>query len=162
MAGTAIARWPGKIAAGQVDASSLISAVDLLPTFCEIAGVDLPDGYTPDGVSQVETLKGKPAPVREKPLFWKYPSRWPAPTNRPDHWVSYAVVHKKWKLVSNRDGSHVELYDIAASPYEDNDVKASEPENVVALLNQLENWKATLPAGPTGDVFSNERKTLDQ
>ena len=134
----------------------------MLPTFCEIAGVDLPDGYTPDGVSQLATLKGKPAPVREKPLFWKYPSRWPAPTNRPDHWVSYAVVHKKWKLVSNRDGSHVELYDIAASPNEDNDVKASEPDIVATLLNQLENWKATLPAGPTGDVFSSERKTLAQ
>ena len=60
-----IARWPGKIAAGNTDDSSLMSAVDLLPTFCEVAGADLPDGYTPDGVSQVETLKGKPSPVRE-------------------------------------------------------------------------------------------------
>ena len=34
-----IARWPGKIAAGKVDDVSLMSAVDLLPTFCEIAGV---------------------------------------------------------------------------------------------------------------------------
>lgn len=33
-----IARWPGKIAAGRVDNQSLISAVDLLPTFCELAG----------------------------------------------------------------------------------------------------------------------------
>ncbi len=31
-----IARWPGKIAAGSVDDTSLISAVDLLPTFCEL------------------------------------------------------------------------------------------------------------------------------
>ena len=38
-----IARWPGKIAAGKVDDTSLISAVDLLPTFCEVAGVKLPD-----------------------------------------------------------------------------------------------------------------------
>ena len=53
-----IARWPGKIAAGKVDDSSLISAVDLLPTFCEIAGAKLPDdlparrhqpGQHPDG-----------------------------------------------------------------------------------------------------------------
>ena len=32
-----IARWPGVIPAGKVDGESLISAVDLLPTFCEIA-----------------------------------------------------------------------------------------------------------------------------
>ena len=35
-----IARWPGEIAEGKVDDTSLISAVDLLPTFCEIAGGD--------------------------------------------------------------------------------------------------------------------------
>ena len=81
---------------------------------------------------------------------------------RPDHWVSYAIVHQNWKLVSNRDGSHVELHDIASSPYEDNDLKASQPEVVSTLLNKLENWKATLPPRPTGDVFSKERETLDQ
>ena len=37
-----IARWPGKIAAGKIDRTSIFSAVDLLPTFCEIAGVKLP------------------------------------------------------------------------------------------------------------------------
>jgi len=36
-----IARWPGKITAGKVDKTSIFSAVDLLPTFCEIAGYTL-------------------------------------------------------------------------------------------------------------------------
>ena len=139
-----------------------MSAVDLLPTICEIAGADLPDGYTPDGVSQVDTLKGKPAPIREKPLFWRYPSRWPASKNRPNHWVSFAVVHQNWKLVSNRDGSHVELFDIAASPFEKDDLKESKQAVVSALRTLLENWKATLPTRPTGEVFSDERKTLDE
>ena len=53
-----IARWPGKIAAGKVDDSSLISAVDLLPTFCELAGAELPSSYSPDGVSQVRYTDG--------------------------------------------------------------------------------------------------------
>lgn len=157
-----IARWPGRIAAGKVDARSLMSAVDLLPTFCEIAGAELPEGYAPDGISQVKTLTGTPSPVREKPLFWKYPARWPAPKNRPDHWVAYAVVHKNWKLVSNRDGSHVELYDIASSSDESNDLTGSNPQVVAAMQKQLEDWKRTLPAKPAGDVFSRERKTLSQ
>ena len=60
-----IARWPGKVPVGKVDDVSLMSAVDLLPTFCEIAGVELPRDYQPDGVSQVATLKGQNYPVEQ-------------------------------------------------------------------------------------------------
>jgi len=154
-----IARWPGKNAAGNVDDVSLISAVDLLPTFCEIAGAELPDGYEPDGVSQVEALMGKTKEaVREKPLFWKSQAPWPAPKSKPHHWVSWAVVDQNWKLVANRDVSHVELYDIAADPLEEADLSEEKPEVVTQLLATLEEWKATLPDKPTGDVFSAERK----
>ncbi len=152
-----IARWPGKIAAGKIDDSSLVSAVDLLPTFCEIAGAELPASYKPDGLSQVEALKGKPSPVRQKPLFWKMASAWPAPMSKPFHWVSYAIVDRNWKLVANMDGSYVELYDIAADPYEKDDRRKNEPEVVEQLLRKLDRWKATLPVKPTGDVFSAER-----
>ena len=155
-----IARWPGKIAAGKVDDRSLISAVDLLPTFCEIAGVTLPDAYVPDGVSQVEVLKGKVTEGRAKPLFWKSDARWPAPKTRPHHWVTYAVVHQNWKLVSNRDASHVELYDIVNDIAEENDLKEQHPDAVKELLATLETWKATLPEKPTGKVFSSERDDL--
>ena len=152
-----IARWPGKIAAGQVDDQSLISAVDLLPTFCELARVRLPTSYTPDGVSQVAALMGQSTATREKPLFWKMVSRWPPSNTRPHHWVSYAVVERSWKLVSNRDGSYVELFDIASDPYEKEDRKDREPKIVQQLLERIDAWKATLPAQPTGEVFSAER-----
>jgi len=152
-----IVRWPGQVPAGAVDAVSLISAVDLLPTFCEAAGVELPVGYEPDGLSQLAVLKGEPAPVREKPLFWKHDSPWPAPAHSPDHWVSYVIVDQKWKLVANQDSSHVELYNIAADPFEANDLKPQHPEVVRELLGQLATWKATLPEQPTGAVFSAER-----
>lgn len=152
-----IARWPGKIGAGKVDKTSLFSAVDLLPTFCEIAGAALPDGYVPDGVTALTVLKGKAAPLREKPLFWKASAPWPARKSRPDHWVSYAVVHQNWKLVSSRNGENIELHDIAADPYEKTDLKASNPTVVKDLRKLLEEWKATLPSEPTGDVFSKER-----
>jgi arylsulfatase A-like enzyme len=152
-----IARWPGKIAAGKVDDTSLISAVDLLPTFCEVAGVKLPESYSPDGVSQVAALTGKGKAAREKPLFWKMNSRWPPSKDQPHHWVSYAIVDQNWKLVSNEDASYVELFDIAADPYEKNDLKEDEPEVVKRLLEELDAWKTTLPAKPTGNVFSAER-----
>jgi arylsulfatase A-like enzyme len=152
-----IVRWPGRVAAGKVDEVSLISAVDLLPTFCEVAGVALPTSYKPDGVSQVSTLMGTAYPKRLKPLFWKFDSPWPAPKNQPDHWVSYAVVDQTWKLVANKDLSHVELYDLANDPYEQNDLGRKNPEAVKRLLEKLDGWKATLPTKPEGDVFSELR-----
>jgi len=152
-----IARWPGKTAAGKVDDRSIFSAVDLLPTFCEVAGVELPDTYTADGVSQVATLKGNGNATRPKPLFWKMHSAWPIPKTRPYHWVSYAIVHENWKLVSNADGNYVELYDIVADPFEKSDLKKDKPETVKQLLQQLDDWKLTIPGKPTGAVFSKLR-----
>jgi arylsulfatase A-like enzyme len=152
-----IVRWPGQVAAGVVDKVSLISAVDLLPTFCEVAEVELPVSYEPDGMSQVAVLKGQSAPSREKPLFWKFDSPWPAQATRPDHWVSYAIVDQTWKLLTNKDSSYVELYDIAKDPYESKDLKQQNPEVVRLLLDQIEGWKATLPDSPQGGVFSAER-----
>ena len=117
-----IARWPGKIATGKVDDNSIFSAVDLFPTFCELAGAPMPEGYCPDGISQVATLKGKGNPLRTKPLFWKMQASWPSPKGRPYHWVSYAIVDQNWKMMTNNDSSYVELYDINADPLERNDL----------------------------------------
>jgi N-acetylgalactosamine-6-sulfatase len=153
-----IARWPGKVPAGKVDKTAILSAVDLLPTFCEIAGVKLPDSYKPDGVSQVEALKGKGSALREKPLFWKIGAPWPARPTKPDHWVSFAVAKDQWKFVTNAKGSHLELFDLVADPYEKNDLKEKNPKVVKALSRLLEEWKTTLPTKPTGKVFSNLRK----
>ena len=152
-----IARWPGKIAAGKVNDTALISAVDLLPTFCDIAGVELPKSYSPDGVSQLGALTGAGVTTREKPLFWKMNSRWPPGKYQPYHWVSYAILDRKWKLASNTDGSYVELFDIVADPFEKKDLKGDNPEIVQQLLEKLEDWKKTLPARPTGRVFSELR-----
>jgi arylsulfatase A-like enzyme len=152
-----IARWPGKIAAGKVDSTSLMSAVDLLPTFCELASVSLPEDYRPDGISQVETLLGKSSATRSKALLWKMQSTWPIQESRPYHWVSYVVVDRNWKLLTNRDASYLELYDITADPFEKTDLKAKEPDTVRRLSHHIEEWKKTLPDNPVGDVFSRER-----
>jgi arylsulfatase A-like enzyme len=154
-----IARWPGKIAAGKVDKTSIFSAVDLLPTFCDVAGVKLPNSYVADGASQVETLFGNGKSKRAKPLFWKMNSAWPN-KSKPFHWVSFAIVDQNWKLVANKDSSYVELFDIVGDSLETTDVKEKEPAVVKQLLKKLDQWKATLPAKPSGNVFSAERSEL--
>ena len=152
-----IARWPGKIPSGRVDKKSILSAVDLLPTFCDVAGVELPNDYQPDGISQINALMGNGMTMREKPLFWKFNSPWPPQTSRPHHWISYAVVENQWKLVTNSDQSHVELYDLLSDPFEKKDLSQSSQSTVNHLTTTLNQWVSTLPAKPTGNVFSSER-----
>lgn len=156
-----IARWPGRIKAGAIDQTSLISAVDLLPTFCEVAGAKLPNGYIPDGVSQLAALQQSQPPAtatRKKPLFWKMSARWPN-RNQPYHWVAYAVLDQHWKYLTSEDSEHSELYNLAKDPFEQDDVAADHPEVVEQLQNRLSIWKDTLPERPTGDVFSKERRS---
>ena len=152
-----LVRWPGHVAAGAVDDQTLISAVDLLPTFCELAGAALPEGYEPDGLSQTAALRGRPSPTRDKPLLWKLPSRWPPRPARPHHWATYAVVLGRHKLLTDATGRHAELYDLAADPLETTDLAPTDPTALARLTAELGRWKATLPAEPTGDVFSSER-----
>ena len=157
-----IARWPGKVPAGKIDSTSLISAVDLLPTFCEIANASLPENYVADGLSQTNTLMGHRTATRKKPLFWKMQATWPPRKGSPNHWVSWAIVDQQWKLVSNRDMSHYELYDIGADFKEEKDLASKNPETTKRLLQQLTQWQATLPLHPTGKVFSQERQTKEK
>lgn len=152
-----IARWPGKIAAGKVDDHSLISAVDLLPTFCALADAKMPADYQPDGLSVVEVLQGKPMPRRTMPLFWKIEASWPKQAAKSDHWAAWAVVHDHWKLAANRDLTHTELYDITGDVAESTDVKSAHQEVAADLLAKLKAWQATLPERATGEVFSKLR-----
>ena len=154
-----IARWPDKIPAGAIDKSSILSAVDLLPTFCELAGAKLPADYQPDGVSQVSVLLGNSSKSRTKPLFWKMQAGWPIRKSRPHHWVAYAMMHDRWKLLTNRDRDYFEVYDLNADPLETTDVSDQGSAPLVKLRSDLEAWIKTLPKKPTGGVFSAERKS---
>lgn len=65
-----LARWPGKVARGSH--SDHISAHwDMLPTLCELAGIEAPQAT--DGISLVPTLFGKPE--QQQPheyLYWEF------------------------------------------------------------------------------------------
>lgn len=65
-----IARWPGKIE--PASKSDHISAFwDFLPTCCDIAGVETPDGL--DGISMLPTLLGKPKEQKKHEyMYWEF------------------------------------------------------------------------------------------
>lgn len=62
-----IVSWPGRIPTGAIR-PELVSATDLVPTACEIAGVPVPSGRNLSGRSYLTLVSGKPLPKRQT---WK-------------------------------------------------------------------------------------------
>ncbi len=148
-----IARWPGRIAAGKIDDTTPITAVDLLPTFCAIAGANLPDGYKPDGVDQSTALFGKPSSVRTKPIFWQ----WNFASSRGDNWPALAVREGQWKLLLGKDSQQVELFRFPQDRLEKHNLQSKHAAEVERLKALLDDWTAALPDEPNKDCISAER-----
>ena len=136
-----IARWPGKVPAGKVNARSVLGAVDWFPTVCEVAGIQMPD-IKPDGENVTDILLGKER-QRRKPLFWEWrPRVW---GNKQYFPPSLAIRSGEWKLFSDETGTKIELYNIPKDDGERNNVADQYPEKVKTLKRQLLDWKKTLP-----------------
>jgi arylsulfatase A-like enzyme len=148
-----IAKWPGKIAAGKIDDTTPITAVDLLPTFCHIAGAELPEGYVPDGVNQLPALLGKAGSQRIRPIFWQ----WHSATKRGDNWPTLAVREGPWKLLLGKEPDQVELFRFPSDRLERDNLRDQSADEVQRLSALIEAWKKTLPAEPNKDCFSTER-----
>ncbi|MGE3316300.1 MAG: sulfatase, partial [Planctomycetaceae bacterium] len=140
-----IARWPGKIPAGRVDESSVVSAVDLLPTLIRFAGAKIPEGYVGDGGDIGKILRGETSP-RSKPLLWEWRFRIAGdPINLSPQ---LSIREGDWKLLMNPDRSRVELYQMADDRMELSNVAAANPEIVDRLSRRVLEWQSTLPKGP--------------
>jgi len=148
-----IARWPGRIAAGKVDDKTPITAVDLLPTFCAIAGAKLPAGYVPDGVNQMPALLGKPQPRRTKPIFWQ----WRSASRRGDNWPTLAVREGAWKLLLGREPGQVELFQFPGDRLEKTNLRDEHPDQIRRLSALLDAWKGSLPDKPSESCLSDRR-----
>jgi arylsulfatase A-like enzyme len=144
-----IVRWPDHVPAGRVDETTVISAVDMLPTLSAIAGAALPDDYRSDGVDLSAALLGEPR-IRERALFWEYGRNdksfaYPKGRNRSPN---VAMSDGKWKLLVNADGSQSELYDLEADPREEVDLSASHLDIATRMREQALKWRRDLPSLP--------------
>ncbi len=142
-----LARWPGRVPAGRVDDAAVLAAVDILPTFCAIAGARPPAGG--DGEDQSGVLLGKPA-ARTRPLLWEYgrnEKSFGYPAGR-DRSPNVAIRDGRWKLLINADGTGAELYDLAADVKETKNLAAAEPAVARRLADAALAWRRSLPAPP--------------
>lgn len=146
-----IVHWPGHTPAGAVDETTVITAVDLLPTFAEIAGVALPDCYTPDGESMADALRGKPL-KRSKPIFWN----WRGPKNG-DWWPCWVVRDGDWKFLMDEEGKRRELYHIPNNSTESQNLIEEHPDIAMKLEGMLNDWRESIPESPPQDCLSSLR-----
>jgi arylsulfatase A-like enzyme len=147
-----VVRWPGHVQPGVFDTTSVLAAVDFLPTICAITGVKPPADLARDGEDVSDILLGGPSRPRKGPLFWEWRS---SVAGDPDFAPPpIAVRDGPWKLLTNRDRTRVELYDIPGDPAETTNVAAAHPEIVARLAKLALDWKATLPPGEERPVPS--------
>jgi arylsulfatase A-like enzyme len=155
-----VVRWPGKIKAGVFDETSVIGAVDFVPTVCAITGVEPPADVKLDGEDVSDILLSGEARPRKGPLFWEWRSR---VAGNPDFTPPpIAVRDGRWKLLTNRDRSRVELYDIPSDPAETKNLAGANPEVVDRLARLALDWKSTLPPGEEKPLPPGRRKAKVQ
>ena len=152
-----IVRWPGVTPAGKQNYSSILSAVDILPTLVDIAGAELPEGVTFDGENIRGALSGKTF-QRTKPQYWIWPPGQAVQTADQPAWPSYGIQRGGWKLLVNEALSKTALYDVNNDWYEKNDLAADHPQVVEKLLAELDALRSQMPLAPSPEAFSSRRK----
>jgi arylsulfatase A-like enzyme len=116
-----LARWPGTIRAGSTS-DHLSGFWDVLPTMAEITGQPIPAGI--DGISFLPTLLGASAQQQHDYLYWEFHKR-ATP-------FSKAARVGQWKAYQEKDRP-LELFDLAADPFEQQDLAAKNPELVARM-----------------------------
>lgn len=138
---------PGLIAeeaVGSWNKTSVFSAIDLVPSLLEIAGVSTPSEVTFDGENLAPVLLGKSTNSRKAALFWRRPPdrKFFAGTGP---YPDLAIREGDWKLLCDYDGSRPELYDLSSDPGETRNLAEQNPEMVKRLTQLLLAWQESMP-----------------
>ncbi len=100
-----IIRYPAKATSDAVR-PQIVEAIDVFPTLCELAGLDIPKAL--QGRSMLPLLNDKPQPIRPDALT----------ENR----LRKAIATEQFRFVANLDSETDELYDTINDPYELNNL----------------------------------------
>lgn len=141
-----ILRWPGGGGSrGQIDNTTPLCGVDLLPTFCDLAHADLPETVELDGEDMSDVFSGSQRD-RTTPLMWEWRFRIIGHVLNQSPMLS--IRDENWKLLINPDRDRVELYDIPRDPSELNNLAGENPSLVDEMAEQVFGWQESLPEGP--------------
>ncbi|GMU55116.1 MAG: hypothetical protein AMXMBFR33_42620 [Candidatus Xenobia bacterium] len=139
-----IARWPGRIPAGTVNAT-VCSSLDLLPTFASLSGALPPAGVEGRDLSSNLT-RGHWSPAPEHfwvaPRFRSYANAKAAGAS-PEQLDQFAIRSGNFKLVRGPDQSQPGLYDVTSFQGELTDLSAANPALVATMLARYKSWHAS-------------------
>ena len=137
--------WEGRIAPGSRSDAPVIS-VDILPTFLQAAGLDVPDDA--DGVSLLPLLTGGEkeasayrAKLLERPIFWHYPHY-----HRGGATPYSAVREGRWSLIHWYETGNYALYDLSSDLRQSTDVGDLHPAVRKRLARTLSRGLASVDA----------------
>jgi len=155
--------WPGVIKPGS-SCDTPLTSVDLLPTFAEIAGAQLPKNQPVDGRSFLPLLKGKKA-LDERAIFWHYPLYLtgngagkvkPVHGTTEPYWrgVPATVMRKgDWKIFYFYEDKSVELYDVKNDISEKKNLATEQAKRTATMKKELLTWVKNTKA-PTPDKLN--------
>ena len=110
---------------------------DFLPTFCELAGVEIPDNT--DGISFVPAMAGKHEDQEKHPyLYWEFYEQGGKQAVRKGDW-------KGVRLDVRRGDPRFELYDLSEDPSEEHNIADQHPEIVAEMLRIMEVSHSPIP-----------------
>ena len=140
-----IANCPRTIPAG-ITTKALTDFTDLLPTFCDLSGAEIPNNL--DGVSIVPVLLGKENNSRRDWILsmGHGPARLDAKGVRGKHdYASRVLRDKQFKVWVNEQGDIDQLYDLLQDPYEENNLINSKKIDHQKVLAKFKNIISTFP-----------------
>jgi len=144
-----IVRWPGHTPVGRVIDDTWISAVDLVPTFLEAAGIHMPASWQPDGVSALSALHGQ-AFNRGMPMMWEWRNANCTGNDETiDNWPMLGIRHEEYMLLMNPVSGLLTLFDTMADEAQTRNLASNKPHLARDLAGQIEDYSRSLPGYAT-------------
>jgi arylsulfatase A-like enzyme len=143
-----IMKWAGVLPEGTV-VNEMVSSLDILPTICGVAGIDLPSDRIFDGVNLLPFFRQSAEGVPHEFLYWEVGD-------------NCMVMDGMWKLVFHRKKvGQLALYNIHTDPFEKTNVAGEYPEVVTRLKSSHEDWSGEMvsPLWPPVVTFRYEDET---
>lgn len=130
-----LVRWPAVFRAGSVS-DQVATLMDLTSSFLRIAGAEVPDRGTLDGIDILEHVAAG-RPDTQRTLYWRY---------RRGQLTWRAVRDGELKLVYQHDGDQVTpwLFDLARDPGEKQNLAQRQPEQLRRLTQSLLQWEQAM------------------
>ncbi|MGI9472739.1 MAG: sulfatase [Rubripirellula sp.] len=137
-----LVRWPGRVRAGVVDGTPVIST-DLYPTILSATGLEPRPYQHVDGVDLMPLLV-QSAKVDRDALYWHYPHY----NQHPESFPSSVIREADWKLIENLESGDLALYNLADDLGETSDVADQNREVTRRLHAKLKQWRLDVGADP--------------